>query len=98
MGYRVEYEPVKKVRGAQKKTSRAATLTALCLLLFFLLVSGFWPRGREVLWDLLVPGDASVTVAALEDLTLELRNGEALSSALESFCQKVIREAELAPG
>lgn len=97
MGYRVEYQPVKKVRGAEKKTSRAAALTALCLVLFVLLVNGFWPRGQAVLRQLLVPGDAAVTVAALEDLAQELRSGEALPSALESFCRKVTREALVDP-
>lgn len=98
MGYRVEYQQVKKVRGVEKRTSRVAALTALCLLLFLLLVNGFWPRGAEVLRDFLLPGDAAVTAAALEDLALELQTGEELSGALEHFCQKVISEAELDPG
>lgn len=98
MGYRVEYQQVKKARGGEKRTSRLAALTMLCLFLFLLLVNGFWPRGAEVLRDLLLPGDAAVTVAALEDLALELRTGEELSSALESFCRKVVSEAELGSG
>lgn len=95
MGYRVEYQQVKKARRGEKRTSRLAALTVLCLFLFLLLVNGFWPRGAEALRDLLLPGDAAVTVAALEDLALELRTGEELSSALENFCRKVVSEAEL---
>lgn len=95
MGYRVDYQPVKKVRGVEKRTSRLPAMIGLCLLLFLLLVGEFWPRGAEVLRNLVVPGDPAVTVAALEDFALELKAGEALPSALEGFCRRIIREAEI---
>ena len=47
---------------------------------------------------MLLPGDAAVTASALEDLARDLREGEKLSFALESFCKKVIEEAKLDPG
>lgn len=94
MGYRVDYQPVKKVRGVEKRTARGPALTALFLLTFLLLVNSTWPRGAEVLRGLLFSGDAAVTAAALDDLAAELRSGEELDSALESFCRKVIQEAE----
>lgn len=95
MGYRVDYQPVKKVRGAEKRTSKIPALTALFLVLFLLLVNGFWPRGAEVLKEVLIPGDPAVTVAALEDFATELKAGENLSGAWEAFCRRVIGEAEL---
>ena len=98
MGYRVDYQPVNKVRGLEKRTARAPALAALCLVLFCLLVNSIWPRGAEVMRELLIPGNPAVTVAALEDFAEELKAGEALPSALEGFCRKVIREAELDPG
>lgn len=95
MGYRVEYEPVKKVRGAEKRTSRVAALTAVSLALFGILVCSFWDRGREVLQDLLLPGDGAVTAAAMEDLVRDLQTGLPLGEAVEGFCRTVIGEAEL---
>ena len=95
MGYRVEYQPVKKVRGAEKRTVWVPALTGLFLLLFLLLVNSTWPRGAEVLQGLIFPGDASVTAAALEELTVELRAGEELASAFETFCRTVIENAEI---
>lgn len=90
MGYRIEYQPVKKVRNAEKRISRIPALTALFLLLFFLLVSSFWPRGRELMRELIIPGDPDVTVAALEVFAQELHGGEELSSAFESFCRRIL--------
>lgn len=98
MGYRVDYPSARKGRGAEKPPLRLAALTALCLLIFLLLVNGFWPAGAQALRDFLIPGDTAVTVAALEDLAAELRAGEALPDALESFCRRVIAEAALDPG
>lgn len=97
MGYRVDYQPVKKVRGLEKRTARAPALAALGLILFCLLVNCVWPRGAEVVREILIPGDTAVTVAALEEFAAELEAGEELSSALQTFCRRVIREAELDP-
>lgn len=96
MGYRVDYQPVKKVRGVEKRRIGVPALTGLFLLLFILLINSVWPRGAEVLRGLLFSGDISVATAALEDMAVELRSGEELSSAVETFCKKVIQEAEIA--
>jgi len=95
MGYRVEYQSVRKVRGVEKRTSSLPALIGLCLMLFLLLVGSCWPRGAQVLRGLVMPGNPSVTAAALEDFALELKAGEALPSALEGFCRRVIQEAEV---
>lgn len=96
MGYRIEYEPSYGPR--KRRTPKLAVLTALCMLLFLLLVNTFWIQGKQALRELLLPGDAAVTASALEDLARDLREGEKLSFALESFCKKVIEEAKLDPG
>ena len=96
MGYRVDYQPVKKVRLAEKRHSRVLALTGLCLLLFFLLVNSLWPQGAQTLREILIPGDAAVTTAALEDFAQELGAGETLRSALETFCRRILQEAEFA--
>lgn len=96
MGYRVEYETAGNT-GTQRKsdTRHIPGLTAAFLLLFVLLVHGFWPRGREVLRELILPGDATVTAAALEGFALDLRMGQPLGEAVEGFCREVIADAGL---
>lgn len=95
LGYRVEYGPVKKVRGLEKRVSRVASLTAVSMLLFFLLVGSFWPEGAEIMRRLVFPGDPAVTAAALEELTEDLREGESLPDSLRGFCIRIFEGAVL---
>lgn len=97
MGYRIDYQPIKKVRGLEKRSCRRTALTFLSLLLFFLLTWGFWPEGRALLQEALIPGDNAVTVTALENLSNELSAGTELSQALEIFCMDILEGAELDP-
>lgn len=87
MPYRIDYGPMKKVRGAEKRRSPRAALGALCLLI--LLGLALWPRGARALRAVLIPGDPAVTVAALENLAGELRSGADVQEALEAFCAQV---------
>lgn len=97
MGYRVSYQPVRKVRGTEKRVSRVPAMTALFLILFLLLLNSLWPFGAEILRDILIPGDADATVMALETFAYELQAGEGLTSAFENFCRKIMDEAQLDP-
>lgn len=87
MSYRIDYQATKKVRGAEKLRSPGAAL--VCILLILLILCGIPPQGREVLRSLLIPGDAAVTVAALETLAGELRSGTEVQTALDGFCRQV---------
>ena len=93
MGYRIDYGPVKKVRGIEKRTSRLAVLTGMFLLLFVALVCSFWPEGTAVLRDWLLPGDPAVTAAAIDGLTESLRTGGELSDSLRAFCVQILEGA-----
>lgn len=97
MGYRIEYQPVKKLRGVEKRKSIAAALTAVCFLLFVLLTYCFWPDGIMVLRDCLLPGNAEVTASALENLTRDLKAGEPLGTSVAAFCQTILQGANLDP-
>lgn len=99
MGYRVEYGSAGKTsRRKREEKQRLPKLTAAFLLAFLLLVNGFWPRGREMLREILWPGDAVVTAAALEAFAQELREGEPVGMAVESFCRSIVGEAGLGQG
>lgn len=93
MGYRVEYESVKKVRGVQKRTTGRLALTGIFFLVFLVLVACFWPEGREILRDALLPGDSAVTAAALEELARQVQQGTDLSQAVVEFCRDILAGA-----
>lgn len=85
MAYRVEYGPI----APAKKHSRVRILTILCFLIFCLMTGMLWPEGRRAAERLLFPGDLTVTVGALEEMTRQLRSGEPLPEALADFCVRV---------
>lgn len=89
MPYRIDYQATKKVRGAEKRREPISALTALFFLLFLLLAGSLWPKGAAALRSLVIPGEAAVTVNALEDLAGELRAGEGIQEALDGFCRQV---------
>lgn len=97
MGYRVEYETVRKVRRMEQKTARLPAMIGAALVLFLILVGIFWPEGKETLRNFLIPGDPAVTVAALEELAEELETGAPLGEALDNFCRSIVREDGLGP-
>lgn len=90
MGYRIDYGPVKKVRRAERRTSRLAALTGLFLLLFVVSVCCFWPEGTAVLRDWLFPGDPAVAAAAMEELTDSLQTGGKIEESLRTFCGRIL--------
>ncbi len=94
MGYRIEYQPVRKIRRAEKTRSYVAAMTAACLLLFCILVHLLWPQGAEVLGKLIFSGDSATAVDALAHFVVELEAGEELQSAFETFCRTVIQNGE----
>lgn len=84
MGYRICYE--------KKEKSSVWAMTLGWFLIFLLLVGMFWPQGRQVLGDILLPGNRTVTVSALEELVQGIRAGESLEQAVEGFCRLVLED------
>ena len=95
MGYRVEYGPGEEKGAGSGRLFRVGVMTAFCFAAFLLLVGTFWPQGARALREILLPGDAAVTAAALEELTQELKAGQGLGQALEHFCRMIFQEAGL---
>lgn len=96
MSYRVEYEPTtgRKKAGGRRGLGLPG-LTALCFLLFVLLVHAFWPQGTEVLRQALWPGDSAVTRQAAETFVEALRGGEPFGAAAEGFCREILEAADI---
>ena len=96
MAYRIVYgeEP----EFGKRKSIRmrvVAAYTFVCLVLWGLLTVKFWPEGREVLEEFLLPGDPAVTRQALSHMAENLRSGEAIGDAVVVFCREIVDGAEL---
>ncbi len=93
MSYRVDYGPMKKVRGMEKRVSRRCALTGLFFLVFVVMVYCFWPEGKTAMEHLLLPGDRAVAAAAWEDFAGELRGGKEISESLRLLCVRILEGA-----
>ena len=85
MSYRIQYPPVRKLRGREGLRVRLPALTALCFLLFLLLVGLLWPEGTAWIRD-------SRPVAALDRFASELKQGEAVMTSLSDFFRSVLHD------
>lgn len=89
VAYRIVYHD--ETEGCcSKKGRNRFFLTACFFLLFLLLVSVFYPQGREILRILLIPGDPDVTLHAAEVFAQELGNGYSMADAAKNFCITVL--------
>lgn len=94
MSYRVDYTD-NLSPPPEKDGGKMLQKLGVLLLAGLLLVGLLWPEGRAALREALVPGNASVTTAALEELTEQLRSGAGLLDSLEQFCRQVWEGASL---
>ena len=95
MSYRIDYQPITKLRRCEKRRSRIAAMTGAFLIFFFLAVHFFWPEGQSVIRSCFLPGDPEVTMLAAEKMMAELESGSGLQKAAEVFCLEILNGAEL---
>lgn len=88
MAYKMEYgmhEPIitktKKVKRQRKSNSRRWIILALVAALVVLCATT----------DILIPGDAAVTKAAMGDFISNIKDGEQVVDAFAAFCQTVLQ-------
>lgn len=87
MGYRIVYD----ARGGKYEVRvhrpwRFWIVCGISLLLIFV----FWEDGAAYIREAMIPGDNQVTLAALRNLSEQLRQGENIRTAVEVFCRDVI--------
>lgn len=87
MGYRIVYGKQEKKIISPKKIG----LIISAILVFAMLL---WPSGRNAVRNLILPGDADVTAAALQKLVSELGEGQSIGEAVTVFCQQIIAGGE----
>lgn len=91
LGYRIDYgQPFDKKYPMPARRSRLPWMVCGALLLFALLTNLYWPEGRTMLAEFLVPGDAAVTTAAFSDMVADVRAGEEVSDAVAAFCREIL--------
>ncbi len=88
MAYKIEYgmeNPVvsstKIKRGSRKRSPKKWIVLSLIVALI------------AVCWmtDILIPGDAAVTKAAMNDFVSDIKGGEQVVDAFAAFCQTVLQ-------
>ena len=95
MGYRIDYQPVKKVRGAERNRASLSCLTAVCFLIFALLINLYWPQGKNILHRIIFPGKAAVMAAALDSAAENMRSGDNVYQALVTFGKNLIEDEKV---
>lgn len=89
MGYRIQY-PGNPGKIPEKKLKRVISGALIFLTAVLLLLPVALPPGREILTELMVPGDAQETAAAMECFLQDMRQGEEFGKACHSFYETVI--------
>lgn len=91
MSYRVEYDTEGKwERGSDAWGLRRFVTTAVFLLLFFLMVMVFWSDGKEILFQIFVPGDSITTWNEFQQLRDQLHQGIPFPFAFREFCHEIL--------
>ena len=91
MSYRIEYGPPVPPQYVKKpRPLHLQIMTAVCLLLFSLLVRQFFPAGTNKLRQILLPGTPTVTQQALETFLTDVRTGAPVGDAFYVFCSQII--------
>ncbi len=85
MGYQVIYDGDDQGQGRSLRF-RLIPLTGAAWLAFLMLVEACWPRGQEVLREVLVPDTLNAALIAVNAFAENLRSGEMLPQAWEAFC------------
>ena len=91
MSYRIDYGGAVPTKYTRKRDGNGfRIMTAVCLIMFALVVGQFWPRGRQVLQEFLLPGEPTVTEQAFSGLVHDLSQGLNLEDAMTAFCRQII--------
>lgn len=90
MAYQIDYSNDGK-RGGKPEKRHLFRSVLICFFLFLILVQLFWPKGREAIGKLLLPGATETVWAAVDGFAAQVRTGEPVGEALESFCRSVFQ-------
>ena len=89
MGYYIRYQPEKNDKYPEEvhKRKDLVRIIASVVLLIALLSGVFF---REEITEFLIPGDASVTKAAVSEMIESIETGTSVGEAITVFCRELI--------
>lgn len=96
MAYNIQYSQQYQVKYPVKK--KAYISHKFLLIMLLILCAGFLVyklKKHGILGELLVPGDADITMAAVEKLLDNLKLGTPVSEALTAFCTEILGHASV---
>jgi len=88
MSYQITYDP--GIRKKPQKSFRVLLFTILFLYLFLLTNFTSLAKGKDVIKEILFPGDPQRIQEATQTLVEDLQSGDSFSEALEAFCSQLI--------
>ena len=95
MGYRIDYSTGQarrqKLTVFNKKAAAKVSGAVALVLLFAAVIAIGGPQIKEFF----LPGDPVVTETALQEMVVDIREGEGFRDAFAAFCQKIIDGAAL---
>lgn len=91
MSYRIQYDT--KKHPWQKRLKRLKYVLPVGIICLSLLTLGYF--GMDKL-QFLLPGEPSVTAAALDNMANSLQEGETLQEAITAFCREILDNAQKA--
>ena len=92
MSYRVEYGSQFRWEQSRETGGKYVWLwTLFSFGVFVLLVNLFWDEGRELLLQLVLPGDAQATWNGMLQFSENLRQGLPLELAVQKFCNEILQ-------
>ena len=91
MSYRIQYDT--KKHPWQKRLKRQKRVLIVGVICFALLIIGYFGMDKM---QFLLPGEPSVTAAALDNMTNSLQEGETLQEAITAFCREILDNAQKA--
>ena len=89
MSYRIRYPAIRKLRGAERLRIRLPALTAVCFLLFLLLIRLLWPEGTALLRSVFAPIQDFLPAAALDQFAAKLLKGDVAAAFLSDLVTSV---------
>ncbi len=93
-GYCIEYEGANRYPITGKGQYHIFRGICLTIVGITLAVSLLLPQFNHKVLSFLIPGDDTVTLHALEELTDRLSSGEGTRDALAAFCRTVINHGQ----
>ena len=95
MGYRIDYTTGQAQREKLSVLPKKAVAKVSGILGTLLVLAMIFGLCGEQIKNFLLPGDPVVTETALQEMAVDIREGEDFRDAFAAFCQKIIDGADL---